>query len=305
MTTAAEALRNSSSAPDAALIRDRVLSIGFDAVGFAPPDEIGDAASRLADFIERGWHGDMGWLAARADVRGSPDRLWPDAATAIVVGSNYGPDENPIDRGDRRDLANISVYAQGRDYHKLLKRRLRELGRWIGDTWDADCRLFVDTAPLMEKPLAQSANIGWIGKHTNLVSREFGSWLFLGVLLTTLRLPFGAAETDHCGGCHACLDVCPTKAFPAPYQLDARRCISYLTIEHKGHIPLEFRRAMGNRVYGCDDCLAVCPWNKFAKPTEEADFRPNTDISQCSAPGSLDTSLSHAAGLIEIAACHA
>jgi epoxyqueuosine reductase len=266
--------------PNAELIRDRVLALGFDAVGWARPDDIGDAGDRLAEFIDRGWYGDMGWLAERSEVRRSPDRLWPDAQTAIVVGSNYGPDENPLSRRDVSGLANISVYAHGRDYHKLLKKRLRELGRWIGDTYGADCKLFVDTAPLMEKPLAQAANIGWIGKHTNLVSREFGSWLFLGVLLTTLKLQPSEPARDHCGGCSACLDVCPTDAFPSPYQLDARRCISYLTIEHKGHIPVEFRRAIGNRIYGCDDCLAVCPWNKFARPTEEAGFRSSTDISQ-------------------------
>ncbi len=277
--TSAEIGHSPPPAPDAETIRDRVLALGFDAVGFAQPGDIGDAGDRLAEFIKRGWHGDMGWLAARTEVRRSPGRLWPDAETAIVVASNYGPDENPLDRRDVSGLANISVYAHGRDYHKLLKKRLRELGRWVCDTYGADCKLFVDTAPLMEKPLAQAANIGWIGKHTNLVSREFGSWLFLGVLLTTLKLPFGPRESDHCGGCRACLDVCPTDAFAAPYQLDARRCISYLTIEHKGHIPLEFRQPMGNRVYGCDDCLAVCPWNKFARPTEEVGFRPSADLS--------------------------
>ena len=234
----------------------------------------------MVEFIDRGWHGDMGWMADRADVRRSPTKLWPNAATAIVVAMNYGPDTDPFDRLDQSDLGNISVYAHGRDYHRVMKKRLRELGRWLNDTYDADSRVFVDTAPLMEKPIAQAAGIGWSGKHTNLVSRDFGSWLFLGVLLTTLRMTPGVPESDHCGGCQACLDICPTNAFPAPYQLDARRCISYVTIEHKGHIASEFRRQLGNRIYGCDDCLAVCPWNKFARSTEQPDFKPLSNVSQ-------------------------
>ena len=274
---------SAAGGPETAAIRRRALELGFDAVGFADPADIGAAGERLAAFIARGWHGDMGWLAERAAVRGAPKLLWPEAASAIVVAANYGPRRERagnrlLDRLRRPHLANISIYAQGRDYHKVLKKRLRRLGRWLADEHGADCRLFVDTAPVMEKPLAQMAGLGWIGKHTNLVSRNFGSWLFLGVLMTTLDLAPAKAAADRCGRCRACLDVCPTDAFPAPYRLDARRCISYLTIEHKGHIPREFRRAIGNRIFGCDDCLAVCPWNKFARMAADAELRPRRDL---------------------------
>lgn len=265
--------------PDTDELRDAALALGFDAVGFTRPADIGAAGDQLIEFINRGWHGDMGWLADRAEIRRAPELLWAEAETAIVVGTNYGPEADPRVRSDRPDLANISIYAHGRDYHRVLKKGLRALGRWIGDRYAADCRVYVDTAPLLEKPLAQAAGLGWSGKHTNLVSRDFGSWLFLGVLLTTLKLAPNSAEIDHCGHCRACLDVCPTNAFPAPYQLDARRCISYLTIEHRGHIPREFRQAMGNRIYGCDDCLAVCPWNKFARTTSNAELEPRSDLS--------------------------
>ena len=272
------------SDPDTATIRSRALDLGFDAVGFAAPADIGAAGERLAEFIVQGRHGDMGWLSARASTRSDPLRFWPQARSAIAVAANYGPvpghpECDPLTRPQTPHLANISVYAQGRDYHQVLKKRLRAFARWIGDNYHADCKLFVDTAPVMEKPLAQAAGLGWIGKHTNLVSRDFGSWLFLGGLMTTLDLLPGARETDHCGHCRACLDVCPTEAFPAPYQLDARRCISYLTIEYKGHIPRAFRRAIGNRIFGCDDCLAVCPWNKFAQVAADHDLRPRSELS--------------------------
>ena len=260
-------------------IRDKALSLGFDAVGFARAELADEARARLATFVAEGLHGDMGWMADTAARRGDPAALWPAARTIIVLGANYGPAADPMAALARRDRGTVSVYAQGRDYHDLVKKRLKALARWMHEELQAEVKVFVDTAPVMEKPLAQAAALGWQGKHTNLVSREFGSWLFLGEVFTTLELAPDAGETDHCGGCRRCLDVCPTDAFPAPYRLDARRCISYLTIEHKGHIPREFRAAMGNRIYGCDDCLAVCPWNKFARRTRDAELLPRAELS--------------------------
>ena len=207
----------------------------------------------------------MDWLAANPARRADPRVLWADVRSVIMLGVNYGPDQNPLDILAQRTRGAISVYAQGDDYHELIKKRLKTLARWLHATAGGDVKVFVDTAAVMEKPLAHAAGLGWQGKHTNLVSREFGSWLFLGAIFTTLELPRDEPTADHCGSCSACLDICPTAAFPAPYTLDARRCISYLTIEHKGAIPREFRRAIGNRIYGCDDCLSVCPWNKFAQ----------------------------------------
>jgi epoxyqueuosine reductase len=212
----------------------------------------------------------MAWLETTLERRAHPKAMWPGARSAIVLGVNYGPDADPLTVLEQRDRAAISVYAQGDDYHELIKKRLKALARWLAAETGCGLKVFVDTAPLMEKPLAQAAGVGWQGKHTNLVSRGFGSWLFLGSILTDSELATDAPEADHCGACSACLDICPTKAFPAPYQLDARRCISYLTIEHAGPVPTEFRAAMGNRIYGCDDCLAVCPWNKFARDSREA-----------------------------------
>jgi epoxyqueuosine reductase len=206
----------------------------------------------------------MGWMAANAERRGDPGALWPEVRSILMLGVNYGPDSDPLAVLKEQNRGAISVYARGDDYHDLIKTRLKQIGRWLIDRAGGDVKVFVDTAPVMEKPLAAAAGLGWQGKHTNLVSRQFGSWLFLGAIFTTVDLPPDAPESDHCGVCRACLDVCPTAAFPAPYQLDARRCISYLTIEHKGQIPRELRPLMGNRIYGCDDCLAVCPWNKFA-----------------------------------------
>ena len=255
-----------------ARILDEARRLGFDAAGIAGADAIPEAATRLDRFIELGRHGDMGWMADRAHHRRAPRALWPETESVIVVAMNYGPDHNPLDALAERDRGVISVYAQGRDYHDVLKKRLKALGRWMAAEFDCALKVFVDTAPVMEKPLAEAAGLGWQGKHTNLVSRVHGSWLFLGAVFTTLKLTPDPPHADHCGACRACLDVCPTNAFPAPYQLDARRCISYLTIEHKGHIPAEFRAAMGNRIYGCDDCLAVCPWNKFARTASEAAF---------------------------------
>jgi epoxyqueuosine reductase len=259
-------------------IRDKALSLGFDAVGFARPAAVGAAGERLREFLALGRHGDMGWLAEKADRRVAPTALWPEARSVVMLAMNYGPEGDPLAILDQRERGAISVYAQGRDYHDLIKGRLKQLGQWLAHTAGADLKVFVDTAPVLEKPLAQAAGLGWQGKHTNLVSRALGSWCFLGAVFTTLDLEADAAETDHCGSCQACLDICPTKAFPAPYQLDARRCISYLTIEHAGPIPRELRPLMGNRIYGCDDCLAVCPWNKWAQPAREAGLRPRDGL---------------------------
>jgi epoxyqueuosine reductase len=221
----------------------------------------------------------MGWLAARAEQRGAPQMLWPEARSVVVCGLSYAPADDPLASLEARERGTISVYARNRDYHDVLKGKLRTLARWMHDDLGADVKLFVDTAPVMEKPIAAHAGLGWQGKHTNLVSRAHGSWLFLGEVYTTLALPADEAEIDHCGTCQRCLDVCPTAAFPAPYRLDARRCISYLTIEHKGPIPRELRSLMGNRIYGCDDCLAVCPWNKFATPHATSALLPRPELT--------------------------
>ncbi len=256
--------------PNREAIRAFARACGFDVVRFTPAVTRDDTKAWFTDFLAQGQHGDMGWLEANADRRIDPNVLWPEARTAIMVGLNYGPSSDPRATLAQKDGATVSVYARNRDYHDVLKKRLRRLAIWLA-AW-SDVKLFVDTAPVMEKPLAQQAGIGWQGKHTNVVSRDFGSWLFLGEVFTTLEIEPDTHETDHCGACRNCLDVCPTAAFTGPYKLDARRCISYLTIEHKGPIPRELRPLMGNRIYGCDDCLAVCPWNKFAHVTEEADF---------------------------------
>ncbi|HEY2033446.1 MAG TPA: tRNA epoxyqueuosine(34) reductase QueG [Rhizomicrobium sp.] len=261
-------------------IRARALTEGFDVVRFAKAEAPPNAAEALASFIGKQRHGTMEWMEKNADRRADPKTLWPEAKTAIVLGMNYGPRNGYYDRPIPKDRAAISVYAQGDDYHDVMKTKLKKLGGWIAQDFSADVKVFVDTAPVMEKPLAQSAGAGWQGKHTNLVSRLYGSWLFLGSVFTTLELSPDEPEIDHCGGCHRCLDVCPTDAFPAPYQIDARRCISYLTIEHKDHIPLEFREPMGNRIYGCDDCLAVCPWNKFASLAREIKLRARAELVQ-------------------------
>jgi len=250
-------------------IREKALEAGFDSVGFAPAALSEETRQRLADYLARGYHGDMGWMAETQARRGDPQTLWEDARSVVVLGLNYGPERDPLTILEHPTRGAISVYAQNRDYHDIVKKRLKQLARWMHEKLACQVKVFVDTAPVMEKPLAERAGVGWQGKHTNLVSREWGSWLFLGEVFTDLELEPDAAEHDFCGSCRRCLDVCPTNAFPAPYKLDATRCISYLTIEHKGHIPREFREAIGNRIYGCDDCLAVCPWNKFAKRTAE------------------------------------
>jgi epoxyqueuosine reductase len=251
------------------LIRAEALALGFDLCRFTSVQEGWPASARLAEFIEAGRHGELGWLADTAKRRAHPKAMWADARSAIVLGMNYGPDRDPLVVLGEPTKGAISVYAQGDDYHELIKAKLKPLARWLQARFGGQLKVFVDTAPLLEKPLAEQAGLGWQGKHTNLVSREFGSWLFLGSILTTLDLAPDALEATTCGTCHACLDICPTNAFPAPYQLDARRCISYLTIELKGPIPRKFREALGNRIYGCDDCLAVCPWNKFAAVAAE------------------------------------
>ncbi len=250
-------------------IRDQALALGFDAVGFARADAPWRAGERLFDFVAQGRHGTMDWMAETAERRAHPQAMWPGARSAVVLGVNYGPDQDPLAALQDPTRAAVSVYARGDDYHELIKKRLKALGRWMAAALGGELKVFVDTAPLMEKPLAQAAGLGWQGKHTNLVSRTHGSWLFLGAVLTSLDLAPDPPEAEHCGSCRACLDVCPTDAFPAPFQLDARACLSYLTIELKTPMPRRYRAAMGNRIYGCDDCLAVCPWNKFAATARE------------------------------------
>ena len=251
---------------------------GFDICRITHPHAIPQAPERLRSFLDNGYHGDMDWMARDPERRAQPAELWSQVRSVIVLGMNYAPAEDPLPDLQARDKGVISVYAQRRDYHDVIKKKLKNIARWMVSQSEADVKVFVDTAPVMEKPLAAAAGLGWQGKHTNLVSREFGSWLFLGSIFTTAALPVDAPETDHCGGCQACMDICPTRAFPAPYKLDARRCISYLTIEHKGTIPTEFRAAMGNHIYGCDDCLAACPWNKFAQTAREAKLALRADL---------------------------
>jgi epoxyqueuosine reductase len=253
---------------------------GFAAAAVVSPDAIPLAPARLAEFVADGFHGSMGWMEETMLRRANPRTLWPDLRSIIVLAMNYGPDHDPGEVLEKPDRGAISVYAQNRDYHDVMKGRLKQIAGKIAAQAGGDVKVFVDTAPVMEKPLAEAAGLGWQGKHTNLVSREHGSWLFLGSIFTTAELAPDAREEDHCGSCRACLDVCPTDAFPAPYRLDARRCISYLTIENKGPIPHEFRHAIGNRIYGCDDCLAVCPWNKFARTASEAKLAARDDLRE-------------------------
>jgi epoxyqueuosine reductase len=261
-----------------AALASEARALGFDCVGVTAPDAIADAAKHFHEFLDAGAHGEMDWLAGHPERRADPRVLWPGVRSVIMLGVNYGPDENPLAVLEQRTRGAISVYAQGDDYHDLIKKRLKVLARWLVSTSGGEVKVFVDTAAVMEKPLAHAAGLGWQGKHTNLVSREFGSWLFLGAIFSELDLPRDDTEQDHCGTCQACLDICPTAAFPAPYKLDARRCISYLTIENKGPIPREFRKAIGNRIYGCDDCLAVCPWNKFAQAGREAKLAARDEL---------------------------
>jgi epoxyqueuosine reductase len=252
--------------------------LGFDVMRVTPADAPPHARERLAAWLAEGHHGSMDWMATTMERRADPKVLWPEARSIIVVGVNYGPADDPLAALEAKDRGAISVYAQGRDYHEVIKGKLKELAGFLAVCVGADVKVFVDTAPVMEKPLAEAAGLGWQGKHTVLVSRAFGNWLFLGSIFTTAELPSDEPEADHCGSCRSCLDVCPTKAFPAPYQLDARRCISYLTIEHKGHIAPELRPGIGNRIFGCDDCLAVCPWNKFAQLGRDARLSQRHDF---------------------------
>ncbi|ESX94930.1 tRNA epoxyqueuosine(34) reductase QueG [Mesorhizobium sp. LNJC403B00] len=263
-----------------ALIDAEARRAGFDAVAVTSPNAIPLAPGRLAEFVADGFHGSMAWIAETLERRSEPSTLWPDVRSIIVLAMNYGPDHDPRALQARRDLGAISVYAQNRDYHEVMKGRLKEIAGKIVARAGGDVKVFVDTAPVMEKPLAEAAGLGWQGKHTNLVSREHGSWLFLGTIFTTAELTPDSTEVDHCGSCRACLDACPTDAFPAPYRLDARRCISYLTIENKGPIPQEFREKIGNRIYGCDDCLAACPWNKFARAASEAKLAARDELRE-------------------------
>jgi epoxyqueuosine reductase len=259
-------------------LADEAGALGFDCIGVTGPDAVAQAGRYFREFLDTGAHGDMDWLAANPQRRTDPCVLWPGVRSVIMLGVNYGPDQDPLLILQQRSRGAISVYAQGDDYHDVIKKRLKTLARWLVAASGSEVKVFVDTAAVMEKPLAQAAGLGWQGKHTNLVSRQLGSWLFLGAIFSAADLPHDEAESDHCGSCRACLDICPTAAFPAPYKLDARRCISYLTIENKGPIAHEFRKAIGNRIYGCDDCLAVCPWNKFAQAGHEAKLAAREDL---------------------------
>ncbi|MEL6642803.1 MAG: tRNA epoxyqueuosine(34) reductase QueG [Pseudomonadota bacterium] len=261
-----------------ARLQAQALEEGFAAARVCAPDAIPEVPERLAAFLADGRHGQMGWLEARSAWRGDPLALWPEVQSVIMLAEMYTPEDDPLAALERRDQATISVYARNRDYHDLVKKRLKRLARWLITHAGGEVKVFVDTAPVAEKPLAQAAGLGWQGKHTNLLSRELGNWFFLGAIFTTLKIDPDPAEMDHCGSCRACLDICPTDAFPAPYQLDARRCISYLTIEHKGPVDEALRPMMGNRIYGCDDCLAVCPWNKFAAVATEARYAARDDL---------------------------
>jgi len=272
-----EQLAESTSLADR--IKAEARAAGFDAVGITRAEVGRREQARLDTFVAGGEHGEMAWMADTLDRRRDPRALWPEARSVIVCAMSYGPDHDPLADLEHRDRGVIAAYARNRDYHDLVKKRLKRVARWMHAELDCAVKVFVDTAPVLEKPLAARAGVGWQGKHTNLVSRDHGSWLFLGEVFTTLDLPADAPETDHCGSCRRCLDICPTDAFPTPYTLDARRCISYLTIEHKGPIPRAFRAAMGNRIYGCDDCLAVCPWNKFAETAREAAFIARDDLT--------------------------
>ncbi|WCR09079.1 tRNA epoxyqueuosine(34) reductase QueG [Paracoccus fistulariae] len=264
-------------------------AVGFSRMRITRPDAVPEMAGRLQEYLAAGRHGQMGWMNERVHWRGDPAALWPEARSVIMLAELYTPDHDPLDVLARRDRAAISVYAHGKDYHDLVKKRLKRLGRWLLERARGEAiKVFVDTAPVMEKPLAQAAGLGWQGKHTNLLSRDLGSWFFLGSIFTTVELPVDVPEVEHCGSCRACLNACPTGAFPAPFQLDARRCISYLTIEHKGPVDPELRALMGNRIYGCDDCLAVCPWNKFAQAGTEMRYRGIVDAPPLAELAALD-----------------
>ncbi|MFT3974273.1 MAG: tRNA epoxyqueuosine(34) reductase QueG [Amaricoccus sp.] len=281
-----------AAAPEALAraLKARAEAEGFSACGICAPDAVPEAADRLSAFLAAGLHGQMAWMAERSHWRGSAAALWPAARSVVMLAETYTPEVDPLEATRRPDRGAISVYARGRDYHDVVKARLKRLGRWLVGETGAEIKVFVDTAPVMEKPLAQAAGLGWQGKHTNLLGRGLGNWFFLGAIFTTLDLPRDAAEASRCGSCRACLDACPTAAFPAPYRLDARRCISYLTIEHDGPVDPDLRARLGNRIYGCDDCLAVCPWNKFAAEAREVKLaaRPELDAPRLAELAALD-----------------
>ena len=256
----------------------KALSEGFAAARVCRPDAVPEVPGRLEEFLSKGRHGQMRWMERRVEWRGNPAELWPEARSVVVLAEAYTPDHDPLEDLDRRERGVISVYARGRDYHDLVKKRLKRVGRWLVDEAGCEVKVFVDTAPVPEKALGQAAGLGWQGKHTNLLSRDHGNWFFLGVICTTAEITPDAPEVDHCGSCRRCLDICPTDAFPAPYQLDARLCISYLTIEHEGPVDETLRPKLGNRIFGCDDCLAVCPWNKFARAAREARYEAKDDL---------------------------
>jgi epoxyqueuosine reductase len=263
-------------------LKQKLQLLGFDDFGLFTLDNNVDFRDSLNNWLQNNYHGSMQWLEDRSEIRGYLLNMWQQAKTCLVVAANYAPDHNPLENLQYKNHGNISIYARNLDYHDVLKKKLKEFARWFVEKTDSNLKLFVDTAPVMEKPLAQFAQIGWQGKHTNIVSRQFGSWLFLGVLITDYEFDFiqdSNAHTNHCGQCTKCIDICPTNAFPKPYILDAKRCISYLTIEHKGHIPLEFRKVIGNRIYGCDDCLSICPWNKFAKTSQHIAFQAREELN--------------------------
>lgn len=261
-------------------LEKKALGEGFAAFGIAPADQAPETATRLQNWLRDGGHGDMIWMEERSVQRGQPKELWPDVRSVIMLGMSYAPQTDPFALENVTDHGRISVYAQGKDYHDVVKKALKRTARWLVEQADCEVKVFVDTAPVMEKPLAAAAGLGWQGKHTNVVSRDHGSWLFLGAIYTTLDLDVSPAGQDRCGSCSACQDICPTNAFPAPYQLDAKACISYLTIENKGPIPKQYRKAMGNHIYGCDDCLAVCPWNKFAAASAaQKAFLPRAELA--------------------------
>ena len=260
-------------------LKTRALSEGFDSIQFTNPDQIPDLTEPLQKFLEQGYHGDMAWMEKHQIRRQNPINLWAETNSIIVLGLNYGSGVNPLKNLQQKEKGNISIYARGDDYHDIIKKKLKKLSHWIIQETQEKVKYFVDTAPLMEKPLAATSGMGWQGKHTNLVSRKFGSWLFIGSLFTTAHFPIDYPEKNHCGSCQACLDICPTNAFPKPYEIDARRCISYLTIETKKQIPREFRSLMGNRIYGCDDCLAICPWNKYAQISQEIKLKERPEIN--------------------------
>jgi epoxyqueuosine reductase len=261
-------------------LKARAAALGFDAFGIAAADARPDLPAKLAHALAEGWHADMDWMAETEERRGDPKKLWDGARSVILLGVNYGPETDPMDLLAEKNIGNISAYARNRDYHDIIKGRLKELAGLLARRLGTDVKVFVDTAPLMEKPLAEAAGLGWQGKHSVLVSRDFGSWLFLGAILTSTELPADTPHEESCGSCTRCLDICPTNAFPAPFQLDARKCLAYYSVEHKGQIPREFRRPMANRIYGCDDCLAVCPWNKFASVSREAKLRSRPEFER-------------------------